>query len=58
MSISSWAYDKDQYWLTDIIDGIKGSGHCEKEWDKKLTEEANKRLKEHSGDRWDKSTKG
>lgn len=36
MSIAAWAYEKDSDFLTDLIDTFKGSGHCEKEWEKEL----------------------
>lgn len=28
-SLSAWAYSKRQWWLTDAIDAIKGSGYSE-----------------------------
>ena len=31
-NLSSYAYEKDWYFMTDLIDTFKGTGHCEKEW--------------------------
>lgn len=31
-SFSAWAYDKNQYWITDIIDGFKGTNYSKSQW--------------------------
>ena len=36
MSLAAKAYENDWYFMMDIIDSIKGSGHCEKQWDKEF----------------------
>jgi len=38
MKVSVWAYDKDKYWLMDLIDAVKGKAHCEKQWTLKMRE--------------------
>lgn len=35
-SLTSYAYENDWYFLTDLIDSFKGTGHSEKEWAKKI----------------------
>ena len=32
MKLSVWAYEKDQYWLIDVIDTAKGKGYCRSQW--------------------------
>ena len=36
-SLASYAYENDWDFMTDLIDTFKGTGHCEKEWDKVTT---------------------
>ena len=36
-NLSSYAYEKDWYFMTDLIDTFRCTGHCEKEWDKVIT---------------------
>jgi len=38
MNLAVWAYDKDQYWLIDAIDVIKGTKYCEKQWELHIRE--------------------
>ena len=57
MSISAWAYDKDLYWLIDMIDIVRGTGYCENEWDRKLKKEAIKRMEKSDGNRRDRSAR-
>ena len=46
MGISAWAYDTDQYWLSDLIDFFRGKNHCEKKWEEKFkVSETDKKIK-------------
>ena len=56
VGIAAWAYEHDQYWLADMIDIAKGTGHCENEWDKKLQKEKDKRKEKEDEDRGSKGT--
>ena len=35
-SLASYAYEKDWFFMTDLIDSFRGTGYSEKEWAKRL----------------------
>ena len=42
MGIAAWAYASDSFWLEDLIDTVKGTGHCRKAWEKDLEKKKGK----------------